>query len=89
MAYVWSHDVTGFHTTEGRLSRKKSLPGLAWNSAKSIVSVVERVAAELFHGIGFVKKNIKLTRQPLLRLACVYKDGVLNTIARGHPNRDL
>lgn len=78
--------VTGFHTTEGRLSGKKTLLGLAWNSAKSTVSVIGHLAAELFHGISFMKKNIKLTRQLLFRLVCVCKGGVLNMVARGHPN---
>lgn len=54
------YGVTGFHTTEGRLSGNKTLSGLAWNKAKTAVLLISHLAAELFHGVSFMKKNIKL-----------------------------
>lgn len=76
MAYVWNCDVTGFHTAEVRLSGKPTLSGLACNSAKSIVSVIRHLGAELFCGISFVEKNMKLARKLLFRWGgCVFLKG--------------
>lgn len=61
-----------FAEQKGRfLEKNPTLSGLSWNSAKSTVSVTARSVAELFNGISFMKKNIKVTRQLLFRLACI------------------
>lgn len=64
-------DVTGFHTAEVRLSGKQTLSGLACNCAKSTVSVMRHLGAELFCGISFIEKNMKLARELLFRWVCV------------------
>lgn len=58
-----------FTEQKGHFLEKK--PQICQVYPETVLKVQFQLVAELFNGISFMKKNIKVTRQLLFRLACI------------------